>query len=164
MWLSSGILIWSFIVELIPERHGFLVKDANLIMYADDHVLFATGLNHNIVSSRLQDQGELAMSWYRDNFLLLIQETLTQIQCKPTKALQIGDQITANTPLIKLLGVEIDDKLNFTNHISNICIKVSQKVGILMRLSNSIPGNESKTNNLQIIHPTSLNILPLSVA
>ena len=97
MWLSSGILIWSFIVELIPERHGFLVKDANLIMYADDHVLYATGLKHNIVSSRLQDQGELVMSWYRDNFLLA---NTAKFQCltinprnmdldKPTKALQM---------------------------------------------------------------------------
>ena len=124
-----------------------LVKDANLIMYADNHVLYATGLNHNIVPSRLQDQGELAKSWYRDNFLLA---NTYKFQCltinprnidsdKQTKALQIGDQIITNTPQIKLLGVEIDDWLNFTNHISNICIKVSQKVGVLMRLRNLIP-------------------------
>ena len=49
------------------------------------------------------------------------------------------DQIIANTSQIKLLGVEIDDKLNFTNHISNICIKASQKVGVLLRLRYLIP-------------------------
>ena len=35
-------------------------------------------------------------------------------------------------------GVEIDDKLNFTTHISNICIKASQRVGVLLRLRNLI--------------------------
>ena len=49
------------------------------------------------------------------------------------------DQIITNTLQIKLLGVEIDDKLNFTSHISNICIKASQKVGVLLRLRNLIP-------------------------
>ena len=58
---------------------------------------------------------------------------------KQTEALQIEDQIIANTSQIKLLGVEIDDKLNFTSHISNICIKASQKVGVLLRLRNLIP-------------------------
>ena len=57
---------------------------------------------------------------------------------KETVALQIEDQIV-NASQIKLLGVEIDDKLNFTNHICNICIKASQKVEVLLRLRNLIP-------------------------
>ena len=86
------------------------------------------------------------MSWYRDNFLL----ANTEFQCltinprktdsdKQTEALQIEDQFITNTSQIRLLGVEIDDKLNFTSHISNICIKASQKVGVLLRLRNLIP-------------------------
>ena len=55
------------------------------------------------------------------------------------EALRIEDQTINNTSQIKLLGVEIDDKLNFTSHISNICIKASQKVGVLLRLRNLIP-------------------------
>ena len=101
-----------------------LVKDTNLFMYADDQQLSVTRSDYNIVSSRLQNQGKLAMSWYRDNFLLANRE---KFQCftinprnidsdKPTEALQIEDQIITNTSQIKVLGVEIDDKLNLTNH------------------------------------------------
>ena len=87
------------------------------------------------------------MSWYRDNFLLANTEKFQCLTINPrnidsdkqTEALQIEDQIIANTSQIKLLGVEIDDKLNFTSHISNICIKASQKVGVLLRLRNLIP-------------------------
>ena len=44
---------------------------------------------------------------------------------------------------IKLLGVQIYDKLNFTSRISELCTKASQKVGleVLMRLRNLIPCN-----------------------
>ena len=39
---------------------------------------------------------------------------------------------------IKLLGVHIDDDLDFKKHISELCIMTSQKVGILSRLGNLI--------------------------
>ena len=42
---------------------------------------------------------------------------------------------------IKLLGVQIDEKLNFTSHISELCTKARQKVGVLMRQRNLIPCN-----------------------
>ena len=32
----------------------------------------------------------------------------------------------------KLLGVRIDSKLNFGDHISSICKKASQRIGVLM--------------------------------
>ena len=124
-----------------------LVKDTNLFMYADVHQLYVTGSEYNIVSSRLQNQGKLAMSWYRNNFLLANTEKFQCLTINPrnidsdkqNEALEIEDQIIINTSQIKLLGVEIDDKLNFTNHIRNIRIKASQKVGVLLRLRNLIP-------------------------
>ena len=37
---------------------------------------------------------------------------------------------------IKLLPVQIDEKLSFTSHISELCTKASQKVGVPVRLHN----------------------------
>lgn len=87
------------------------------------------------------------MFWYRDNFLLANTE---KFQCltnnprdidsdKKTEALKIEDQIITNTSQIRLPEIEINDKLNFTNQTSNICIKASQKIGVLLRLRNLIP-------------------------
>ena len=83
--VAFGPLLWS----LFQSDVTLLVKDTNLFMYANDHQLYVTWSDYNIVSSRLQNQGKLAMSWYRDitlylptkrsfNVLLSIQETLTQ--------------------------------------------------------------------------------------
>ena len=124
---SFGPLLWN----LFQNDMTMLVKDTNLFMYADDHQLYVTGSDYNIASSRLQYQGKLAMSWYRDNFLLANTEKLHCLTINPRNIdwrLQIEDQIIANTSQIILLGVEMDDNLNFTSHISNICIKASQKV------------------------------------
>ena len=109
--------------------------------------LYVKGSDYNIASSRLQYQGNLARSWYRDNFLLANTEKFQCLTINPRnidsdkqiEALQIEDQIITNTSQIRLVGVEIDDKLNFTSYISNICIKASQKFGVLLRLRNLIP-------------------------
>ena len=40
---------------------------------------------------------------------------------------------------MKLLGVTLDDKLNFSKHVSGICKQASKNVGILVRLRKMIP-------------------------
>lgn len=40
---------------------------------------------------------------------------------------------------IKLLGVTIDNKLNFSGHINITCKKANQRIGVLMRLKNLVP-------------------------
>ena len=38
---------------------------------------------------------------------------------------------------VTLLGVEIDNELNFNNHISNICKKAGNKINAISRIQNS---------------------------
>ena len=59
---------------------------------------------------------------------------------------------------IKLLGVQTDEKLNFTSHISELCTKASQKVGVLVRLRNLIPCNAklSLYKSSVLLHLTSV--------
>ena len=43
------------------------------------------------------------------------------------------------TSVLKLLGVQIDDKLNLGEQAKNTCIKMSRQVGVPLRLKNIIP-------------------------
>ena len=53
--------------------------------------------------------------------------------------LNIKDINTKSSPGIALLGVAIDDELNFTKHINNVCTKAARKERVLMRFRNLIP-------------------------
>ena len=44
-----------------------------------------------------------------------------------------GEEIRT-TENLKLLGVTLDIKLNFSDHITSICKKASQRIGVLIRL------------------------------
>ena len=95
----------------------------------------------------MKTRGQQALSWYSNNFLLANPDKFQSLNINPRKldnnkndiTLSTNDLDIANTELIKLLGVHIDENLNFTEHISKLCIKASKKVGVLSRLRNLIP-------------------------
>ena len=49
-----------------------------------------------------------------------------------------------NSKKQKILGVIIDNKLNFKSHISELCKKASQKIAALSRLSSYLHNSEKK--------------------
>ena len=46
---------------------------------------------------------------------------------------------------VKLLGVTLDNKLNFHDHVSNICKNANQKLHALARISNFMSQNKFRT-------------------
>ena len=51
----------------------------------------------------------------------------------------VGGEHIEQSRLIKILAVNIDEKLNFSLHVSEVCNRVSKQVGILNRLKYLIP-------------------------
>ena len=57
----------------------------------------------------------------------------------PDLALAIGNSSIQRTNVKKFLGIYIDDKLRFGEHIHNICVKMRRSVGVMRRLSIFVP-------------------------
>ena len=53
--------------------------------------------------------------------------------------LNLNGKIIRTSDSLKILGVTIDNNINFNEHINNVCDKASQRVGVIMRLRNLIP-------------------------
>ena len=63
--------------------------------------------------------------------------------------ISIGDEDITGSKSVKLLGVTIDNKLNFNKHVTNICNKANQKLHALARIAKYLD-----TNKLKIIMKT----------
>ena len=61
-------------------------------------------------------------------------EVLRQ-SCDDPVTVRIGSANVVNSSEEKLLGVQIDSKLSFDNHVSKLCQKVSNKLYPLTRIS-----------------------------
>ena len=63
-------------------------------------------------------------------------------------AIKVSDTQINCEDVVKLLDVDIDYRLNFDQHISNLCRKAGQQLNVLKRLSLFL----SRLNRLTILH------------
>ena len=59
--------------------------------------------------------------------------------------MKLGDKIIKASPSVNLLGVQIDDQLNFSLHISNICRSAANQLNALIRLKRFLTFEVKKT-------------------
>ena len=93
----------------------------------------------------MNDQAQKVANCYSDNFLLAnkdkFQAMLGKNKRKETLdlCLKVDNEEIEQTSILKLLGVNIDQQLTFSEHVRYISSKTSQKIGVLSRLKKLIP-------------------------
>ena len=109
-------------------------------MYADDHQIYQTGKGISTVHTKLEESASSATDWYGNNLLegnlkkyqtMFIQNKYghmkEQFSCTEHNTnLNLNGKIIRTSDSLKILGVTIDNKLNFNEHISDVCNKASQ--------------------------------------
>ena len=56
--------------------------------------------------------------------------------CDNRVSINVDNEVIECSNSVKLLGITIDNRLHFNDHISNLCKKVSVKLHALARISN----------------------------
>ena len=119
------------------------MNNANLSMCADDHQMYVMGKKHDVVAQSIKIQGEQALSPISQP----TQKSFSYLTINPRNVdtdndnqdVSVDGHAIERMGEIKLLGVQIDEKLNFTSHISELCTKASQKVGVIVQLRDLLP-------------------------
>ena len=55
--------------------------------------------------------------------------------------IRIGTGIINNTESTKFLGVELDNSLNFSDHVSAMCNEIARSIGVIYKGSNTFPSD-----------------------
>ncbi|PFX28601.1 RNA-directed DNA polymerase from mobile element jockey [Stylophora pistillata] len=123
-----------------------IISDAYVSMYADDHQVFVANESTKIAEKILVDNGERMTKWYQDNRLKVNCDKyqamfLGNLKGERNIDLDIGGEKVQQSQSIKILGVNLDENLNFRDHIRSVGKKVGGVIGILSRLKNLIPVN-----------------------
>ena len=116
---------------------------SQLSSYADDHQLYINGNNVGDVIQTLQRDGKTIGDWYKANHLegnipkyrvMVLGNT-----SETSSAIEIDNVTIKRESPIQLLGVTLDEGLNFSGHISQICAKTSRRINVIVRLRKLIP-------------------------
>ena len=116
------------------------IKDASLVNYADDNTLtyFSNSLPQLI--NVLEKEASIALTWLDQNEMIANPEKFRALLVKKDRTDTTGHSISIHGKTIKsedsvkLLGINLDHKLNFDVHISDLCKKAATQLNVLKRL------------------------------
>ena len=117
----------------------YFIHNSELYNYADDNTLSYADTDINKLIKMLQEESKILIYWFSINKMKANPEKVQAITVgkkthdKNLKFNLEGIEIECETE-VKLLGVTIDFKLNFNEHISNICKKASRQLNVLKRI------------------------------
>ena len=117
--------------------------------YADDNTLCYAADELSEIKTTLERDCKIAMTWFcsnnmkanADKFQLMF---ISKNDITENLHLNINDKLVYSSLSIDILGVEIDNKLNFNICIDNICKKASKQINTLKRIKHCLDNDSKK--------------------
>ena len=110
----------------------FEIYICDLTSYADDTTPFSNGANVFLVLNDVKNKASNVFDWFLNSYLKAHPDNSNRLlTSKEETSITIKSCIIKSSTPYKLLCVIIDNKLNFTEHISKLCKKTSQKLHAL---------------------------------
>jgi hypothetical protein len=154
--ISNHKSVWSPIVKGVPQGSVlgpvlfnifindifYFVKHCSIYNYADDNVISCSSTTVGALKCKLESDISQVLQWFNVNGMKA-NPTKFQLISFGSYAVNLSNISVADLELnaqscIKYLGVYIDSKLSFCNHVEFLCRKASRQINALMRLSNII--------------------------
>ena len=127
--IPGPILFNIFLSELF-----YVISDTDFSSYADGNTIYDSGNNINEVISSLKESAEKLFQWFSHNQMKGNTDKchLTVSTDEPIE-IRVGESLIKSSTCEKLLGVKIDNKLNFDTHVKGFCKNANNKLRALAR-------------------------------
>ena len=110
--------------------------------FADDNFLSTIAKTLVELKNTLQSESEVVINWFKNNKMIVNPEKFQAIILDKEKhdysneTVEFDIKTIETVSSVRLLGVQLDDKLNFSLHVSNICKSATNQLRALVRLNN----------------------------
>ena len=123
---------------------------ASLYNFADGNTLYAFATTVSRLIKILESESEFVIDWFKINKMVVNPDKFQAIILHRRKSDHTDEYITVDNQQIKvvssvkLLGLQLDYKLNFNLHISNICKSAVDQLYALIRFKKFMNFGENK--------------------
>ena len=137
--VPQGSVLGPLLLNIYIDDLLLFIQDSDICNYADDTTIYTCNKNLDNTAHKLENDCTVALKWLADNFMKLNADKCHLLvlgqKCDNPVTVRIGSTNVVNSYEEKLLGVQIDSKLSFENHVSKLCQKASNKLYALARIS-----------------------------
>jgi hypothetical protein len=159
--VPQGSVLGPLMFIIYMNDIGSAIKECEYYLFADDTLLSVSGNSVQECMEKLNRDLENLSKWLKFNKLklnvsktkyIIMTGRRSNIENGSTSLIIDGEQI-ARVTTMKYLGVEIDEKLDFKQHVDTTIKKMAKKVGFLGRIQQKLTKTAKITIYNSIISP-----------
>ena len=145
--VPQGSVLGPLLFNIFINDLLLFIEKCSISNFADDNTLYKCGFELRDVITALEDDLTVIQKWFSDNSMIAnpskYQFMILGAKLRYKLKLQIGNKTVIAVKQVKLLGIIIDDKLKFHNHIRTICTKAGNRANALNRICHILDTHES---------------------
>ena len=125
--VSQGSILGPILFNIFLSDLFLVVQNVDFASYADDNAIYNSSENIDDAILSLQESSKQLFKWFSDNQMKSNSDKCHLIvSTNDTTEIQIEDSVIKSSNTEKLLGINIDCKLNFDSHVKHLCNKANK--------------------------------------